>query len=473
MKRTLLATIILLGMLLVPLAASASTIKAFVDEFTFSPPGSADLRIPLKTLLISRISGDGIAAVEKASEADVVVSGSYTQLGRIFSLDAVVKSAAGKQLGSAFEQGEAPDGVIPSVGKVAAKLKEEILKGARPTSAAQLPAVAAPSAAAVPAQQAPPAWVSQRLVGAQSCLTLAEGNLLLTANDKTIKLYRKEETLKLVAEAEIAHLQKIISIDSISDREGRILAFVSIVQAEAATSRVYLVEPNGLKLLGENVPYLFRSVALYGGPRKIYAQQLGRGAEYYGDVYEASYDRNARVELKNPIKMPRFANIFNFNMFRDQSGKPYLAAFSEGGYLIVYSDQGEELWRSDDKFGGSEGYFLRRDSENERFFNNPNAPRFLDQRISVTDHGEIIVPQNSGFFVVGNSRSYSKYSMVALTWNGASLEERWRSKQTQNYLADYFYDAASRDLTLLEVAQREGVFGKGASVVKVIRPELP
>jgi hypothetical protein len=478
MKRPLLATVILLGLLIVPIAASAAQIKAFVEEFNFSPPGSAELKAPLKRLLTSRLAGDGITPVEKASEADVLISGSYTQLGRIFSLDAAVKSAAGKELGTAFEQGEAPDGVIPSVGKVAAKLKEQILKGGLPVAAATIPATAvlaasAPYAETAPAPQAPPSWISQRLIGAQSALTLAGPELILTASGKSIRLYRREGVLKLVAEAEISSLQKIVSIDSVTDRDGRTLAFVSIVQSESAASRVYLVEPKGLKLLADNVPYLFRGVAPCGGPKRLYAQQLARGAEYFGDVFEASWDGKTGVELKNPIKMPRFANIFNFNMFRDQSGKLFVTAFSEGGYLIVYSDQGEELWRSDDKFGGSEEYFLRRDSETEHFFNNPTTPRFIDQRISVTDRGDILVPQNTGFFVVGNSRSYSKYSMVVLSWNGAALEERWRSKLTSNYLADYFYDPASRNLTLLEVAQREGVFGKGASIVKVIRPELP
>jgi hypothetical protein len=470
MKRPLLAAVILF-VLLVPLVASAAPIKAFVDDFTVSP-GAADLKAPMKTLLRSRLAGDGIEPVEKASEADVVVSGSYTQLGKIFSLDTVVKSAAGRQLGTAFEQGEAPDGVIPSIGKIAAKLKEEILKGTRPATAA-LPVTARPAtageAAVAPERQS---WISQRLVGAQSTLAVAAADQLLTTDDKKIRLYRKEATLKLLAEAQVAPQQKIVAIDAISDAQGKTFALVSIVESEGAASRIYLVEQNGLKLLGENVPYLFRSVALYGGARKLYAQQMAHG-EFYGDVSEAAYDGKGSVQLKSPIRMPRFANIFNFNLFRDPSGKSLCAAFSESGYLIVYSDQGEELWRSDDKFGGSEGYYLRHDAESERFFANGNAPRFIDQRISVTDRGEIIVPQNTGFFVVGNSRTYSKYSMVALTWNGAALEESWRSKQAQNYLADYFFDPASRDLTLLEVAQREGVFGKGASIIKVMHPELP
>ena len=185
-------------------------------------------------------------------------------------------------------------------------------------------------------------------------------------------------------------------------------------------------------------------------------------------MYEASIIDKG-VKLSNPIKMPRFANIFNFNLFRDQSGKSYLTTFSDSGYLLVYSSEtGEELWRSTDKFGGSETYFQRRDWENERTNMTPFRTRFLDQRITVTEKGEILVPQNSGFFVLGNLRSYSKYSVVNFAWNGSSLEEKWRTKQSQNYLADYSYNPATKELVLLEVAQKDTFGGKGGSVVRLL-----
>ena len=473
MKRPLVATLILLGSLFIPLYASAATIRAYIADFTVSPADSGELKSTLKRLFSSRLSGDGVSTVDTPAEADVIISGSYTMLGKMFSLDAFAKNAAGKQVATAFEQGESLDTLIPAVGKISVKLKGDIVKQYQQgPPAAPAPEVKGSGASEIVRQEVTPGWTSQRIAGAHNSLASWGTKEFLVSEENAVRLYRQGTQLALVAEVTLPPRQKVLGIDAVGpDRDGKILAFVTILDREFPASQIYALQNDKLKLIAENVPYLFRAVALNGGPKKLYAQQMGRTDDYYGDVFEASYAEGGEIKLSNPIKMPRFANIFNFNMFRDQSGKSYLAAFSESGYLIVYSDSGEELWRSSDKFGGSETYYQRRDSDNERAAGTPFRTRFLDQRIWVTDKGEIIVPQNSGFFVVGNARSYSKYSMVSFTWNGSTLEELWRTKQSKNYLADYSFEPGTRELALLEVTQRSGFTGRGGSLLRVIRAE--
>ncbi|HBG06347.1 MAG: hypothetical protein A2075_08055 [Geobacteraceae bacterium GWC2_58_44] len=500
MKRPVVATLILLGSLLLPLTASASEIRAFVTDFSVSSPESGELRTALRRLLASRLAGDGISTVDAASEADVIVSGSYTQLGKVFSLDAVAKTATGRQISSAFEQGDSPDGLIPAVGTLSAKLRGEIVKRypaleqpqrtvtppAPAAAPAPAPAVApAPAPVTLPAplaaekassseivrQEKTPGKTSQRIAGAYSSLAPAGQDRFVMGEGRILHLYRQGATPALLAETKLPPRQKILGVDTLTTEPGgRALAFASIIDGETPASRIYVLENDQLKLLQENLPYLFRGIALAGGPKRLFAQQMGTGDDFYGDVYEASY-LDGKLQLKNPIKMPRFANIFNFNTFRDQSGNSFITAFSDSGYLVIYTDKGEEIWRTSDKFGGSETYFQRSDRDNERITGTPFRTRFIDQRITVTDSGEILVPQNGGFFVLGNSRSYSNYSVVSLAWNGSSLEERWRTKQSQNYLADYFYQPASKELVLLEVVQRGGIFNRGGSAIRVIRAE--
>lgn len=493
MKRSLVATLVLLGtLLLVAAAASAATIRAYIAEFTVSSTENASLKHTLQRLLATRLAGDGIVTVETPAEADVVVSGSYTTIGKMFSLDAIAKSANGKQLSTAFEQGENVDLLIPALGKVSGKLKGDIVKQYQQPAAAaaapvEAPVVKAPMAdivrksASDEAVKAPAAeivrsettagWTSQRITGIMSGVATWGTKDVLVADNGGIHVYRPGAKLQLVTEAALPDSMKILAVDAMGpEANGRVLVFVTIMDRESIASRIYALQNDALKLVAGDVPYMFRTVAPYGGPKRVFAQQMGRTDDFYGDVYEAAIVDNG-VKLSNPIKMPRFANVFNFNLFRDQSGKSFLTAFSDSGYLVVYSDTGEEIWRSADKLGGSETYFQRRDWENERTNMTPFRTRFLEQRITVTDKGDILVPQNAGFFVMGNLRSYSKYSVVDFTWNGASLEEKWRTKQSQNYLADYSYNPASKELTLLEVAQKDTFGGKGGSIVRVLGVE--
>jgi hypothetical protein len=499
MKKTTAATLLLLGSILIPFSASAAPLRVFVQDFSVSSPESSALKNTLKRLLSSRLSGEGINTVDAASEADVVVSGSYTQLGKIFSLDAEAKTSTGKPLGATYEQGDSLDALIPAVGKLSVKLRDEIkLKypqslapavlrvPAETASSALVKAPAAIDKAPTNIEKAPAAiervpevvrqtngssWMSQRLEGAQKGVAAAGPKDVFILAGDSLSLYRQGQTLTLLASEKFSSRYRILAVDTVNeDQEGKVLAFVSIMDGEVPASRVYSAVNGSLKLVAKDLSYLFRSLALGGGSKRLYAQELGRIDDYYGDVYEASY-ADGSVKLKNPIKMPKFGNIFNFNTFRDQNGKSYFTGFTESGYLVVYTDQGKELWRSNDKFGGSETSFQRRDSENERITGTPYRTKFIDQRITVTDQGEVLVPQNGGFFVFGNSRAYSKYSIFCFVWNGSSLEERWRTKQSQNYLADYFYRPATKELVMLEVVQKDDLFGAGASALKVIKTE--
>ena len=89
----------------------------------------------------------------------------------------------------------------------------------------------------------------------------------------------------------------------------------------------------------------------------------------------------------------------------------------------------------------------------------------------VTEKGEVVVPQNAGFFVLGNVRSYSSHSILSLIWNGSELEEKWRSKQVKNYLADFSFDPQTREIVQLEVTQKTGLGSKGGSMVRAIRAD--
>lgn len=480
MQKHIVAPLVLFLTLLLPLAASAENIRAYIADFAVSSSDTSDLKGTLKRLFATRLAGDGVTTVESAAEADVIVSGSYTTLGKMFSLDAVAKTAAGKQVAAAFEQGEGLDALIPAVGKLSARLKGELIKQAPQPAEVRAPAAAtSPIPVPAPVTKSPEivraepvhGWISQRIAGAKSALATWGSAEIVMADDEALQLYRRGEKLTLLNQAPLPANQRILGIDAMGpDRDGKVFVFVTALDREVPSSRVFQVQNDTLKLVAQDLPYMFRTLSPYGGDKKLYAQQMGRSEDYYGDVYEATF-ADGRIKLGSAIRMPRFANIFNFNLFRDAAGKPYLAAYSDSGYLLVYDENGDEIWRSSDKFGGTETYFQRRDSENERSTGTPFRTRFIDQRILVTEKGEVVVPQNAGFFVLGNQRSYSRYSMVAFTWNGSSLEESWRTKASQNYLPDFAYHPAGRELVLLEVTQKKGIAGKGGSLVRVTRPD--
>ncbi|WP_298270224.1 VCBS repeat-containing protein [Geobacter sp.] len=506
MKRLSLLCAVLIVALMSASTLFAAQIRVYVSEFSITGAANKDeLKTTLQTLLASRLSSDSVLTVDSPVGADVQVKGSYIAFGKIFSLDAVAKDASGRVIARSFQQGESQDELIPAAGKLGQALAAEITAKVKPGTAmapqpVPAPVPAAPSDVVRPAAPRPATdvvkasttsdivkpqeltrtatggWMSQRLTG--TLIGIAPGKAAADGtqdyyltDEQSLRLYRKGDSLKLVAEVSFSPRERVIAIDSADlDGDGIPEAYVTIVDGDSLASQVWVAEKDSLKRVAAGLPYYFRGIDLNGKDHRIFAQQMSTDRDYYGDVFEV-VKKGDRYELTAPLKLPRFGTIYNFNRFRDASGNVFYVVINDDGYLIVYSAAGEELWRSSDKFGGSETYFKREDLANIRTTGDQFRWIFLEQRITVTPAGEIIVPKNEGMFVIGNNRAYKKSSVYAFTWTGSSLDEIWHTKQSQNYLADYFFDSARKELVALEVVKKEGLISKGASVVAVKRVE--
>jgi hypothetical protein len=484
--------IVLLSVLLVPLtvvSSFAGQMRVYVEEIAATGVQNRDeMKVTLQTLLVSRLSGDRIATVGNAAEADVVVSGTYFAIGKNFSIDAVAKTPAGKTVSRAFVQGGTEDELIPAVGKLAEKLSVELMKFnfsdqtdtlAPQQTLATAPVTAPPGGDFVKPRALEPGaaagWLSRRLTVAAnliaSGLTLPDGRReIFLAEYHRLAYYRQGKDMDLVAEVEFKTTENIISLDTIAGGDGTLAIYVTIIRAGEPASQVWQVKGDKLLLVAEKLPYFFRSVNLSGGAKKLYAQSMGRDDDFYGDVAEATRSGSV-ITLKNPLKMPRYGTIYSFNQFRNSEGKTFTVVINPDGYLIVYDQQMNELWRSNDKFGGSELYFQKEDASNVRVTGDRYRWIFMNQRILVSTRGDILVGKNDGFWVLGNARSYKSGAVYCLAWNGSSLDEKWRTRETQNYMPDYLFDEARNELLILQTVQRPGIGNRGASSLSIKKVE--
>ena len=154
MKKLLMLLVVLL-LLLSGVSAQAAQIRVFVADMSAVGVQNRDeMKATLQMLLSSRLNSDKVLAVGSAAEADALVSGTYVVIGKVFSVDALARTAAGKTLARAFVQGESQDELIPAVGKLAEKLTAELTRvyTGGPAPAAVAPALLPGSAAPVAAK---------------------------------------------------------------------------------------------------------------------------------------------------------------------------------------------------------------------------------------------------------------------------------------------------------------------------------
>jgi hypothetical protein len=532
MKRLLLVLVMLAVTSNLPGVALAAPLKVQVAEFVVTGAANKDeLKGALQALLSSRLGSDGVLIVEGAAEAAAKVSGSYTTFGKTFSIDATVKNAAGELLGRSYVQGNGEDELIPAVGRLAEQLRSLMPMAKIPPSPesarAMVPVVpvVAPVVSPVPlpaatvavtgavgapaeaAKTAPADLIPTPVVDTKAAVVVApagdivraapaaqpvaqqtriEGALLgiapgrpqpagrelVVVDAKRVYLYLQTANLKKVAEYPIKSEGKILALDTVdADGDGQLEVYVTIMDREELVSEALAITDQGFVPIAAKLPFYFRVVALNGKENRLYGQQAGRGNDdFYGEVCQM-VKKGSIYTMGEPLKLPKYANIFSFNRFTDAVGKFRSLVIDVDGNLRVLDETGEELWRGSDRFGGSEVYFLRDEQQMQSVALDRYRWRFIEQRITVAPNGELIVPRNSGLLAVGNNRAYSKNSLYAFAWNGVALDERWHTKESANYLADYFYDAQRRELVILEQVQKEGLFGKGASSIAIKKVE--
>lgn len=514
MKQLLIVISVLL--LAVP-SFAAGPLRVYVGEFNaVGVVAKDDTKAALQALLASRLNSDKLLAVSSASEAEVVVNGTYLAIGKQYNLDAVAKTAGGQTVTRSFVQGEGGQEVLfGAVTSLAEKLSNELTKKNEANAIPRVSvAVAAPpvvTAVPVKTQSAdiirpvvpqPPSGDLQRvpqgdiirpqafyrgapnrgeikrLDGMYNLLAVGEADasgkrLLFMAQNQSVAVLREGDS-RPISGFGLSANQKVIGLDYVdADGSGKPELYVTIMASGEIDSQVWEFKDNRLVKVAEHIPYFFRAIALAGGTLKLYAQEQGRGEnQFFGDVYEVAR-QGKKIIKRTKIPMPRFGNVYSFNQIKHPSGELLTVVFHDENYLVVYDKEQKELWRSNDAFGGSELFYQVEDLDRYRTYGDKYRWFFMNQRIQVTSQQEVLVGKNEGFFVLGNARMYKKGAVYSLYWNGAALEEVWRTKDTQNYMPDFWFDESKSELLLLQLTQREDVLmrTKGATALQIKKVE--
>jgi hypothetical protein len=491
MKKPLLLCLVM-GMLLSSHLAWAAPLKVFVARMNVTGvPNHDEMQSTMQTLLASRLTSDSLVTVSSQLEADVVVNGSYVVFGKIFSLDAVATTANGKTVTRAYVQGEGQDELIPVVGKIAEKLSTAIVQwqtGASTSSTASKPGnpvSVAPSVASPPEGEiiklkdtaASPggSWRSPPIEGVFNLIAAgnkrADGSRdIFLADDRRLLHYRQGEELKLLAIRELKLHEKIIALDVLDAGKDSIELYLTIMSNEQLASQILEAKGDQLRLVAENQPYFFRIMVISANDQRLYVQKTGDDRVYSGEVFEAER-KGGEIILKNPLSLPKFTSIYSFAKFAGNGGKQYTAIMTPDNYLVAYDQQNREIWRSSEKYGGTELYMEKRTQESLVRSVDEKPKIYMNQRIQVTSAGDLLVCRNDALWLLGNTRNYNKGTVYGFRWSGDSLEGKWQTRSSQYYVPDYAFDGSQKELLLLEVVNKAYILSKGASAISIKKVE--
>ncbi len=248
-----------------------------------------------------------------------------------------------------------------------------------------------------------------------------------------------------IAELAFGRLGDALSLDGIDlDGNGRMELYVSLAQVGDIQSLGYELQGNQIVQVVKPVPYFLRKLKIGDEGHVLLGQGLNSELKNYnqdlaGPIFRVTrsgeqLQRGAELQLPDTLMLAGFLPF-------DHAGRPLLARISSGDKLQLLEPNGSLLWESSDYFGGSESSFERPDG----LTGGSTRYAFIQPRIEPGPDGTLLVPVNEGNRNFSAFRQFNNCHLKAVTFDGYSLVERWRTKPQGGYLGDFRMADADND----------------------------
>lgn len=248
------------------------------------------------------------------------------------------------------------------------------------------------------------------------------------------------------------------------DKNGRMEIYISATDGLNISSLIVgWDKEKGFRIVTENIPWYIRPILVPGKGWHLAGQKRGAGKTELvkAGIYLLDLDARNTPGQGEQLPLPAEINLFDF-VFADLDGDgaPETVAIDKKERLKVYNRANELLWVSKKTFGGSKIYLgpsrgeAVNSQDRKNFTSDEDAQReliFVPGRLVVADvdndgRQEIVVNENSrtptSFFE--KIRIYNDGVIVGLAWDGAALNEAWRTGTFKGYIAGFGFSTFSK-----------------------------
>ena len=316
-----------------------------------------------------------------------------------------------------------------------------------------------------------------------------DGTMKLAISDSQgVYIYDLEKSgIKQIASFPGVTSDNIISLDA-ADINGNGVAEIFVTNFTLTGMRSYVLEYKDGKFvkIWDDVPMHFRILDGVDGKPRLYAQAGVRDKPFDGPVRRYGW-AGGRYAVAEAVTLPKqFSSIYGFTLADlDGEGAPKVVVLDQQDYLRVFDRGGTEIYRSSDRYGGSETVI---EWDAEHTGSNPTSgiqpKRFVVQGRTyfqdILGNGkkQLVVPRNTpstGYFF--HTRMYDKGKIFGLSWDGVGMQPVWETRELPGYVADFALvdpeGTGDRKLVLLVVQTNLLGMTKSRSSVVVLNLRSP
>jgi hypothetical protein len=313
-----------------------------------------------------------------------------------------------------------------------------------------------------------------------------DGTVKLAISDgQGVYIYDLEKSgIKQIASVPGVTTDNIISLDA-ADINGNGVAEIFVTNFSTSGLRSYVLEYRDGKFvkIWDDVQMHFRVLEGADGRPRLYAQAGASDRPFDGPVRQYNW-AGGRYAPGATVPLPKqFSAIDGFGLADlDGEGAPKVLILDQMDHLRVFDRGGNEIYRSSDRYGGSE-MVLEYDPEHAG--SNPTSGiqpehfmvqgRMYFQDILGDGKKQLVLPRNTpstGYLF--HTRLYDKGKIFGLSWDGVGMQPVWETRELPGYVADFALvdpeGTGDRKLVLLVV--QTNLFGMTKSRSSVVLLDL-
>jgi len=313
-----------------------------------------------------------------------------------------------------------------------------------------------------------------------------DGTVKLAISDgQGVYIYDIEKAgIKQIAGVPGVTTDNVIALDA-ADINGNGVAEIFVTNFTTSGLRSYVLEYRDGKFvkIWDEVPMHFRVLEGADGKPRLYAQAGASDKPFDGPVRQYA-SAGGRYAPGQAVALPKqFSAIYGFGLADlEGDGLPKVVILDSQDYLRVFDRGGTEIYRSGERYGGTElalEYYAERSGPASRSGIQPKRillqGRMFFQDIMGDGKKQLVVPRNTpstGY--VFQTRLYDKGKILGLNWDGIGMQPVWETRELPGYIADFALvdpeGTGDRKLVLLVV--QTGMLGTARSRSSVVLLDL-
>lgn len=453
------------------------------------------------------VSDKTASEVGKKLKADYVLYGSLTVLGGAASLDAKLLNVTDGSSSPLFSKAGNLDGIIGMTDKLSADVLAIAIgapKAAAAPSAVPSEAIKVETKETLPPPQQegakkadegliikpketarPLITKSKALDGLYIAFTTADLKKdgvkeLFLLRKKALTIARmKDDGLEVIKEIKAKDNIDFVAITSIdSDNDGAAEVYISALRNSKPYGTLIEFKDNDYRETVTGIPWLMRSIQVGKKEPVLIGQAFRKPDGFYGDI-RVLKKQGAEIVDKGPfeIVLPRKVDIYRFDAFDlANDGQTELVTLDDRGYVKIYNkagDKWEKGWVSPEFYGGTLDLIEFREDRPDAAEQEPVPVegRFFHLDLNKDGKAELVIKKNQPGGLgrwASRPESYTGGEILSLSWEGGLLNENWRTKQVNGYIADFFIEdlaTGEKAITMLVVEGTNLLTGSPKSYV--------